>query len=758
MTTICYIGIELSARIQQGLLAAEFLVLVIFAVVALVKVYSGDAAPGGEHLHLSLAEPVRDPRVQQRSPRRSCWRCSSTGAGTAGWRSTRRPRTPPRRPAGPRWSPRSCSSAIYVVVADRRHRPSAAPSCSPTTPTTSSPRSGTRCSASALDKLLIIAVLTSASASTQTTILPTARTALSMARARAIPKAFGDIHPEHLSPGVATLAMGGGIDRVVRGADDHQPELPDRLDPGAGAGNRLLLRPHRGGVRRLLPARDLQERRRTSCSSACCRPPARSFLPLLFVKSCFDLGKKDAGDTVIFGVGGPLVIGLGALLLGIPLMLWANLKYPDFFKRKRRGRGSRRATGMEQLMADIVVGYDGSAGAQAALALALDAARALEDRVVVAFGFRDPLVGGENADLIAALQELGRSRLAEAAARAGEAGVEVEQVVIAEDPAHALADLAAQRRGAAHRGGNAGRASAARCAPGLHSPQAPADLPDARARRARRDVGRGARCARSSSPSTGRPEVLQVQERPDPEPGRRAGPHRRRAPPGINFADLMARVGLYPDAPDAAVRGRLRGRRRRSPAVGDGRRGPRGRRPRDGAARASAATPSRSRSTAARRRAAARRAVASSRAPRSRSTTPTAWAALIRYGDAAAGRARADPRRRRRRRHRRDADRQARGAPRSTARRRRASTRRSASSASTTRSTTALRLGVATCRPVRRDPRRASAGAASARSYDAAAPRRAAGRASAPPAVMAGERRNLRRPPPGPRCACRAST
>jgi nucleotide-binding universal stress UspA family protein len=101
---------------------------------------------------------------------------------------------------------------------------------------------------------------------------------------------------------------------------------------------------------------------------------------------------------------------------------------------------------MEHLMADIVVGYDGSAGAQAALALALDAARALEDRVVVAFGFRDPLVGGENADLIAALKELGRSRLAEAAARAREAGIDVEQVVIGEDPAHALADLAAQRQ------------------------------------------------------------------------------------------------------------------------------------------------------------------------------------------------------------------------------------------------------------------------------------------------------------------------
>ena len=42
-----------------------------------------------------------------------------------------------------------------------------------------------------LDKLLIIAVLTSASASTQTTILPTARTSLSMARDKAVPAMFG---------------------------------------------------------------------------------------------------------------------------------------------------------------------------------------------------------------------------------------------------------------------------------------------------------------------------------------------------------------------------------------------------------------------------------------------------------------------------------------------------------------------------------------------------------------------------------------
>ena len=61
---------------------------------------------------------------------------------------------------------------------------------------------------SPLDKLLTICVLTSASASTQTTILPTARTTLSMAAPEAIPKQFGDIHPRFLSPGFSTIWMG----------------------------------------------------------------------------------------------------------------------------------------------------------------------------------------------------------------------------------------------------------------------------------------------------------------------------------------------------------------------------------------------------------------------------------------------------------------------------------------------------------------------------------------------------------------------
>jgi hypothetical protein len=68
-------------------------------------------------------------------------------------------------------------------------------------------------------------------------------------------------------------------------------------------------------------------------------------LAYLFVKSCIELGKTDAGSTVIFGVGGPLVIGLGGLLLGLVFMAWWNGISPSFFKRKPEVADPRLLTG-----------------------------------------------------------------------------------------------------------------------------------------------------------------------------------------------------------------------------------------------------------------------------------------------------------------------------------------------------------------------------------------------------------------------------
>jgi hypothetical protein len=60
----------------------------------------------------------------------------------------------------------------------------------------------------------------------------------------------------------------------------------------------------------------------------------------VFVKSCIDLGRAHAGSTTFFGVGSPLVIGLGFLALGGVLMaIWRVAGHKEFFARRRETAG-----------------------------------------------------------------------------------------------------------------------------------------------------------------------------------------------------------------------------------------------------------------------------------------------------------------------------------------------------------------------------------------------------------------------------------
>jgi len=56
--------------------------------------------------------------------------------------------------------------------------------------------------------IMVVAILSSAAASTQTTILPTARVTFSMARDGIIPEAFGWIHARYLTPWFSSAVMG----------------------------------------------------------------------------------------------------------------------------------------------------------------------------------------------------------------------------------------------------------------------------------------------------------------------------------------------------------------------------------------------------------------------------------------------------------------------------------------------------------------------------------------------------------------------
>ena len=205
MTWICYRGIELSARVQTLLLSLELFTLALFVVVALVKVYANSPAHS-VHVSGSWFNPFD-----------VGWAPLIAGVLLGifiywGWDSgvavNEESRDRHRGPGKAAIVSTLILLLVYVLVAvgaQAFHGPGFLGA----NQTDVLNALGKGVFGSGLDKLLIISVLTSASASTQTTILPTARTTLSMAKWKAIPSAFGRIHPRFLTPSFSTLLMGG---------------------------------------------------------------------------------------------------------------------------------------------------------------------------------------------------------------------------------------------------------------------------------------------------------------------------------------------------------------------------------------------------------------------------------------------------------------------------------------------------------------------------------------------------------------------
>ena len=203
MTVICYVGIEASAKTQYGLLGMELITLALFSVVALVKVFtmniSGELTPSlswlwpNVSLHALAAGMIVAIFIY--------WgwdTCVSVNEESA---------DPTEGPGKAAIVSTLALVAIYLfvaVAAQAYHGPGFLSANSDDVLKVL----GGDVLGSPLDKLLIIAVLTSASASCQTTILPATRSALSMAAKRAAPKTFASIHPKYLTPSAATIWMG----------------------------------------------------------------------------------------------------------------------------------------------------------------------------------------------------------------------------------------------------------------------------------------------------------------------------------------------------------------------------------------------------------------------------------------------------------------------------------------------------------------------------------------------------------------------
>lgn len=206
MTWICYRGIELSARIQQVLLGAELTILTVFAVVAFVKVY-GSHPSGSIKPELNWFNPFamnfHDLVVAVLLGVFIYWGWDS---GVAVNEESEDPNEGPGRAAV---VSTILLVLVYVIVtagAQAFHGVGFLTSENNQSDILNA--LGQPVLGSVLDKLLIIAVLTSASASTQTTILPTARTTLSMANWKAVTGLLGRMHKRYLTPTVSTLGFG----------------------------------------------------------------------------------------------------------------------------------------------------------------------------------------------------------------------------------------------------------------------------------------------------------------------------------------------------------------------------------------------------------------------------------------------------------------------------------------------------------------------------------------------------------------------
>jgi amino acid transporter len=333
MTAICVIGIELSARTQVALLTAEIVTLAAFAVVALIAVAAGDAGPNAVDPSLDWLNPFAVDSLD----------ALIAGVLIAvfiywGWDSTvtvnEESRDSNEGPGKAALLATVILLAIYILVAYAAQA-YGGPEVLVENADDVLSVLGEQVFGSPLDKILIVAVLTSAAASTQTTILPTARTSLSMARRGAMPRALGDVHPRFLTPHVSTILMGAFSIAWYVGLTIVSENI--LFDSIAALGLMIAFYYGLTGFAcAIYYRRQLLSSVKTFLLVGAGPTLGGLILAYIFVKSCVELSdpaNSESGDSW-FGLGPPLIIGVGFLLLGALLMLIWRSGHPAFFRTR----------------------------------------------------------------------------------------------------------------------------------------------------------------------------------------------------------------------------------------------------------------------------------------------------------------------------------------------------------------------------------------------------------------------------------------
>ncbi|MER5810506.1 APC family permease [Streptomyces sp. NPDC002033] len=335
MTAVCVIGTEMSARLQDVLILAQVFFLLVFAVVAIYRVYAGtsslDGTPpsfswlnpfgaGGSALTgglllgvfiywgwesaVNLTEEVED---------------SATAPGKAGIWSTVVLLV-------------TYLSVGYAVVAYAGTKFLAE-------------NAGQEEAVFAIlahevmggwDWMVLLAVCTSALASTQTTIIPASRTALSMARRHALPPHLAHIHPRFRTPDVSTwwvAAIAIAWYLVVNQISENA--LLDSLTALS-----LLIAFYyalTGVACAVYYRRHLLENAHNFLLIGLGPLAGAGLLAWLLVESVSDMSNpgNSASGASWFGLGPPLVIGIGIAVAGVLLMCFWRVRDGRFWQERR---------------------------------------------------------------------------------------------------------------------------------------------------------------------------------------------------------------------------------------------------------------------------------------------------------------------------------------------------------------------------------------------------------------------------------------
>jgi amino acid transporter len=357
MTWICWKGIELSARSQVLLLTTELVVLAIFAVIAFAKGFGGTTrtvevasdffeetpgycTPSGEVLQCTYSSVK--PSLSWMSP--SGVSSSAIIAGLVlavfiywGWdtcvsvnEEAKDSATTPGRAAvlstlillviylvcaygsvallGPQFVTDNADEAIFAL--------------------------GKVALPTIMVKLLVIAILTSAAASCQTTILPATRTMLSMGAHGAAPRILARIDPRRLTPDFSTWLFGIGsiVWYLLLVVVSHNTDIQAYDASIAAVGMAIAVYYGLTGISCIVYFRRYLLKSAKNFFLIGVLPGIGGVILLyVFCKTVYDARNAAYDYGTLFGVGTVLVIGTILLVVGVPLMLWCAAKYPKFF-------------------------------------------------------------------------------------------------------------------------------------------------------------------------------------------------------------------------------------------------------------------------------------------------------------------------------------------------------------------------------------------------------------------------------------------